>query len=78
MCYKSPAKLLRSVKRITKFIEQKTETPVIFPPIDFTQLGKTPADKLHPLNDPPPVDEPPPPQLMNLNLNKLQNSNSWK
>ena len=43
MCYKSPAKLLRSVKRITKFTEKKTKAlaAVVFLPLDIVPLAKT-------------------------------------
>ena len=43
MCCKSPAKLLRSVKRITKFTEKKTKAlaAVVFLPLDIVPLAKT-------------------------------------
>ena len=35
MKHKSPAKLLRSIKRITKFLENKLSKPVLSSPQDF-------------------------------------------
>ena len=70
MSHKSPAKLLRSVKRMTKFIEKKTTALAIVQSLEMIPLAKTDTDEpqqldVHqPGDEPQPVDEPQPQEVI--------------
>ena len=64
MCNKSPAKILRSVKRMTKFIEKKHRTVLSY--ISLPQVDIPPSSKILSLSQPRIISISPSPKILSF------------
>ena len=64
MCNKSPAKILRSVKRMTKFIEKKHETVLSYKYLP--QVDIPPSSKILSLSQPKIISISPSPKILSF------------